>query len=108
MVSWAICTAPPVCVSFGAASGCIQNAAPFSTVSGWSPLHCVESMPTVEIAMAALPSVTPTVSHESHAAVGNYVTKSGLVPPMSAPNGAAAWKAAGNCIGAADGEPNMV
>ena len=48
-------------------------------------VHELQSMPILDSAPAASPSVTPTVSHESNAAVGTTAAKAAATPPVLAP-----------------------
>ena len=43
------------------------------------------------MAVVELPSVMPTVSHESNSEFGILAKKAGFTPLVSAPNGAATW-----------------
>ena len=67
--------------------GSIQNTAPLSESNSRSG-QAVKLRPIAATSPLALPSVTPTVSHESHCASGWYGQNSGFVPPTSLPNGA--------------------
>jgi len=82
-------------LSEGPSLGTIQNTAPLSADSALSAVHESQSIPMEEIAAPALPSLGPTLSHESTAAVAERATKAGLTPPTLAPNGAPSWYAAG-------------
>eukprot|EP01043_Picozoa_sp_COSAG02_P011166 COSAG02_NODE_407_length_22898_cov_135.264047_15_plen_55_part_00 len=52
-----------------------------------------------DTAPLSLPSVGPTVSHESNSQSGKIGKNCGLDPPRSTPNGESCWSAAGMCIG---------
>ena len=54
-----------------------------------------KSIPIWLSAPAPSPSVMPTVSHESAAALASSATNAGLIPPTLALYGALAWYAAG-------------
>ena len=58
-------------------------------------------MPMDAIAVPALPSVGPMVSHESYSALADTVMKAGATPPTLVPKGAPSWYAAGAFIGRA-------
>ena len=90
---------PTVVVPPGPSPGVIQNTAPLSTVTPALAVQEAQSIPMLLIAPAESPSVMPTVSHESKAAVGDAGMNRGLTPPVLAPKGAAAWYAAGRAIG---------
>ena len=63
-------------------------------------------MPTEPSAPLVSPSVMPTVSHESYAAVATTEKNDGLTPPTLAPNGAASWYARGMDM-VTDADPKM-
>ena len=91
-------------LSDGASSGFMKNTAPSVEVSADCSVQLAKSIPMALRAtsdLAALPSVNPMVSQESNSELSPPTTfhTDGLVPPTFTPNGAAAWKAAGICIG---------
>ena len=102
VVSCANVTVPP-----GPSSGDIQKTAPSLTSIPADSVHSAIAMPMVLIAPELLPSVGPTVSHESNSASALNAQNAGFVPPRSAPNGAGTWKAAGTDITSAE-SPKMV
>ena len=93
-VGWLTCatTTLPVPPSVGS----MTKAPPSVTTRPLVDVHEAQSMPTVDT--VAEPSVDPTLSHESNSASGEEPKNAGETPPVSAPNGAATWKAAGSCI----------
>eukprot|EP01043_Picozoa_sp_COSAG02_P100778 COSAG02_NODE_36860_length_449_cov_1.180000_2_plen_116_part_01 len=94
LVPAGIVTCATTAASVGPLSGTIQNTAPLSTESAVVDVHESQSIPIEEIAPAASPSVMPTVSHESTAAVAETAMNAGLTPPVLAPKGVLSWYAA--------------
>ena len=97
IVSWATRTSSAVPASN--VRGAMANTAPSVTSSSDVSVHASKSIPIVDSAPSPLPSLRPTVSHESKAASALVSIKTGLTPPTSAPKGVATWNAAGNRIG---------
>ena len=66
---------------------------PFIRMLPWSvqPGTGATAPPGARMSPPASPSVRPTVSHESSAAVGMTETKAADTPPVLAPKGAASW-----------------
>ena len=91
----------------GPSAGDIQNTAPLSVERPESAVHVSQSIPMEESAPALSPSVIPTVSHESTAAVAETAMKAGAIPPVLAPKGAASWYAAG-AVSVVEVSPKMV
>ena len=103
-VIWAITTgAAPELAPIVA--GSMKKIAALLSLSPVVAVHAVAMLKPgdAEMAPGALPSETPTVSHESNsakpsAALFAIAKNTGLTPPISAPNGAAHWYAGGKDI----------
>jgi hypothetical protein len=90
----------------GASVGVIQKIAPSVVESPTVSVQVSSAKPgDAAMALGALPSVTPMVSHESNSAYPKAALLAigkncGLAPPMCVPNGVAHWYAGGISSGA--------